>query len=410
MAISTIGSSGSGTTSSSITSPVGLGPISGGYSSLGYASVGTLMPGQYALTVGGTTVTNAAIFYCNAGGPMVTGATAGAITAYTLGTISGSSKTGTVYAPWLPQSSPTTSGTPGIAFVQANGYLILRSATNTHWKSTDGLTWTQITGLSGMSAIAYGNATYVSVGGNGTTGYTFTSTDTTTWTSRTAPGVTIPDVVYGNSLFVAVNGTGAGTAAAYTSPDGITWTARNLASGNSGTNQSIAYSGSLFVIVNNAGQTVTSSNGTTWTVNAITGSPAFKQVIWDGTQFVATTAAGNILASTDGTTWTTKATIYQNPQQIAYGNGLYIAFASTSGTNHFWTSTDLTTWSQRAIVQSQVANTDGQIPRQMTYFGGKFWVYDTNAVGNGRVVASANGILGTPFQYVLHGTPQVTIN
>jgi photosystem II stability/assembly factor-like uncharacterized protein len=77
----------------------------------------------------------------------------------------------------------------------------------------------------------------VTVGDNATgSGTILTSTDATTWTSRTS-GTTrrLTELTYANSIFIIVGESGT----ILTSSDGITWTART--SGTSNTLSKITY-------------------------------------------------------------------------------------------------------------------------------------------------------------------------
>ncbi len=157
--------------------------------------------------------------------------------------------------------------------------------------SPDGTTWTEtdvdytgynaisyspeldlilITGANGHAAIAGAaesesfhaltetSGTLAAVGNN----ICKTSTNGTTWTTRTIPTGIYYGITYGNSIYIAV---GAGVCAS--SSDGVTWTARTPAALN--TWQDVLYSStlSLFVAVasNGASKTMTSPNGITWT-------------------------------------------------------------------------------------------------------------------------------------------------
>jgi len=101
--------------------------------------------------------------------------------------------------------------------------------------STDAITWVyQSIGVDGaqFAGLAYGNSTYVAVGN---TGLIRSSTDGTTWTSRTfAAGPTNPawqQCIYADSKFVIVGYQGDGSGAIQTSTDGITWTNRTPSTG-----------------------------------------------------------------------------------------------------------------------------------------------------------------------------------
>lgn len=121
--------------------------------------------------------------------------------------------------------------------------------------STDGIVWSDVAttsfGNNAVTQIAYGNDVFVAMGG-GNTIATSPGTSGTTWTQRTSPASGTAAwgyLTFQNGIFVAVN-----TASiAYTSTDGITWTAgaaidttglTTMASGGSN-------KGGLFYIANN---------------------------------------------------------------------------------------------------------------------------------------------------------------
>lgn len=120
------------------------------------------------------------------------------------------------------------------------------------------MTWTHV---SGMKAVTISTTPlFVIVG----TSKCYTSTDGTTWTSRTIPAGTYYGVTYGNSLYVAV-----GASVVATSTDGTTWTARTPAALN--TWRDVIYSSTLalFIAVASDGvsRTMTSADGITWTAS-----------------------------------------------------------------------------------------------------------------------------------------------
>ena len=81
---------------------------------------------------------------------------------------------------------------------------VATSGTNRVMTSTDGTTWTTRTPAADdtWNSVAYGGGTFVAVSQGGTV---MTSTDGTTWTTRTAATADQwQSVAYGNSLFVAV--------------------------------------------------------------------------------------------------------------------------------------------------------------------------------------------------------------
>ena len=110
----------------------------------------------------------------------------------------------------------------------ASGLFVATGNSATILTSTDGTTWTSRTsGISETNAIwetSYGNSTFVLVGDNGTI---LTSADGTSWTSMTS-GTTddLWGITYGNSTFVAVGDNGSSSGTILTSSDGTTWTSR----------------------------------------------------------------------------------------------------------------------------------------------------------------------------------------
>jgi hypothetical protein len=170
--------------------------------------------------------------------------------------------------------------------------------------STNGTTWTASTlpNSTYWSGPVYGGGTYVMMG-TGWQQYHATSSDGITWTLRSANGMVRPcRPAYGGGVFATVDTTGSNTNG-WSSTDGISWTSRAI-----GTNMTaITYGNGKFVAVsNNNTSAAYSSNGTSWTVVSIPGSPTnWQDVVWNGTKFIAIPVSGTSYASsTDGITWT----------------------------------------------------------------------------------------------------------
>ena len=126
---------------------------------------------------------------------------------------------------------------------------------------------------------------FVSVGNSGTI---LTSSDGTTWTSKTSgTNEHLYGVTYANSTFVVVgdNDTGTGTGTILTSPDGTTWTSRT--SGTSNELYKVIYGNSTFVIVGGSGTILTSSDGITWTSRTSGTTEHLFNVTYGNSTFVA---------------------------------------------------------------------------------------------------------------------------
>ncbi len=195
------------------------------------------------------------------------------------------------------------------------------SGSNDVATSSDGITFSfqsnVLPATRDWRAIAFGNGTFVIVDSSGTTGAA-TSTNGTTWTSRTlSASAEWSSVAFGTigatNYFVAVSGiTGNSNAGSYSTDNGATWSASTLPSSTRWS--SVAFGNGRFVAVSgNSGTTSTaaaySTNGTTWTSSTLPGSAAgWDNVSWNGSVFIATAYNTSRSAiSEDGITWTERA-------------------------------------------------------------------------------------------------------
>lgn len=245
--------------------------------------------------------------------------------------------------------------------------------------SSNGTSWTQAdTGTAAAKyAIAYGAGVYVTVGaGNAGAGYALSSPDLTTWTSRSAGSNTLNDVIFANSLFVAVGNTGV----VYTTPDGVTWTYR---SAGSSAFQRIIYANSLFVAVGASGVIYTSTDGITWTSRTSNVASQLNDVTWNGSLFCAVGASGAITTSPDGVTWTARVSGSTNTLTSVSWSGSAFLVTNTTNSNVL-VSSDGTNW-------FTYATQFGGTFLYSTYAGGKFV-----AIGSNKVASSTNGIAWTP--------------
>jgi uncharacterized repeat protein (TIGR02543 family) len=292
----------------------------------------------------------------------------------------------------LPQGNPLRDvayGNGTFVSVGGNGSIIT---------SSDGVTWTNRTsGISDtLNGVTYGNGTFVAVGGSGSI---LASPDGAAWTIRSS-GIsdTLYGVTYGNGTFVAVGGT---TTSPYcwggpilTSPDGVTWTIEN--SGSDLCIFSVTYGNGTFVAVGgngkSAGTILISPDGVTWTATILVGT-VLSGVTYGNGIFVAVGRSGAILTSPDGMTWTIRTSgTNSDLSGVTCGNGIFVAI----GGDTILASPDGVTWTTRT------SGTDFYLIR-VTYGNGTFV-----AVGSSGIATSHDGvtwttILGTVLSGVTYG-------
>lgn len=119
---------------------------------------------------------------------------------------------------------------------------------------------------------------------NSGTAYATSDDDGLTWTSRVLPGATanVPQLAYGNGVFVMQLGTVNSTSTVYTSADGLNWTARTtgLAQNNQRAACCLRYVNGLFYLFMSDTSAMpvyfaTSPDGITWTLRLLAEAAAF---------------------------------------------------------------------------------------------------------------------------------------
>lgn len=210
---------------------------------------------------------------------------------------------------WTVRTSPSASNFD-VAFA---GSLVVVSANDGIWTSTNFTSWTRTSTTSGMVSVAHNGLT----GGSGlfvavtSGGQIFSSPDATTWTSRTNPaGQAFNSVIYGGGMWVI----GCQNGFIISSPDGITWTNRVTSTFYAGTAynvNSVAYNAGRFVAAT-AGATndvtggfLVSSDGITWRPHGgapnVAGSATFPRVMSTGNgRFLYNPLTSYISNSIDG--------------------------------------------------------------------------------------------------------------
>jgi hypothetical protein len=215
--------------------------------------------------------------------------------------------------------------------------------------SEDGTTWVPkiIDPIDTYSDIGYGAGLFVAVAYGGSI---VTSPDLVTWTTRTNPGYIWTGIAYSASLgLFAACAVGTGhTQHIATSPDGITWTARTTPDKRF---ESIIWVDDLgiFVTVSQDGSPVlTSSDGTTWTENAISSTAIWRDLVWSPTlgRLVAVSInSGQAMYSSDGVSWTVVNVPRNNWVRVEWTDlGYFVACAYSGVKNRVMISSDGIAW------------------------------------------------------------------
>lgn len=256
---------------------------------------------------------------------------------------------------------------------------------------SDGTIWTQRTlpASQGWQSVAYGNGTFVAVGGTTTAA---TSADGSTWTSSTLP-INGFYVGFGNNRFVVVQQNSTNVA---TSTDGINWTTGSLPV--SAEWYGVGYGNGTFVTF--ARTTIvaaTSTDGINWTQRTLPSSADWRSIAYGNNTFVITPVSNNVVAtSTDGITWIQRTLpVTGSWNMVTFGNGIFVTVGDLSTTALI--STDGINWTQGTLPSSLMW-------RGITYGNGIFVTpaYDTTTVAtstDGITWTSSNSLPSNPSWY-----------
>jgi hypothetical protein len=265
----------------------------------------------------------------------------------------------------LAQSLPTANTETGIYNTPSGSASLVRSINVTNTSSTADTFDIAILEDGNVPIV---NNVYVAVSANFANAAAASSTDGATWTARTMPSAqTWSNVAYGNSTLVSVST----LAAAATSTNGTTWTARTMPSSSGW--YSVTFGGGTFAAVGaNTAAAATSTNGITWTARTLPSSKSWYSISYGGGVFVVVSYTAAAASSTDGTTWTARTLPPGGFTKVTYGTNVFVAIG---GTSRAATSTDGVTWTARTLPTT--AN---------------FW--SSVAYGNGVFVAGSYGAAG----------------
>jgi hypothetical protein len=266
--------------------------------------------------------------------------------------------------------------------------------------------WTKVENCpfdTGINAIAYGNGKFVAVGNKAKIAYS--SDNGVTWTAAEDSKFINSDIkaiAYGNGLFVAV-GQGGRIA---TSPDGVTWTRVTDSTLNNNIN-AIAYGNNKFVAGDSTGRMATSTDGVTWTRGNTAGTD-INAITYGNGKFVVCFSY-NMGYSSDGINWTP---VENSPfsyatsgsgstiRAIAYGNGKFVAGGGFRGRMAY--SSDGVTWT--LVQNSTFGDNSGDGIRAIVYGNNKFVAGGQG--DNGKMAISTDGINWTAndvssiFEYI----------
>jgi hypothetical protein len=231
--------------------------------------------------------------------------------------------TWTAGAPLAPTSSDLRGviyGASGAKFVAAGtGGILYSGIVSTGNAATTGITWTAMTNpmpTTNFNAVGYdtAHAKFLAVGAGGAVIAHVPSTSATAWTQL--DGKTTYDLYAlshngaGYDVATGANGT------IITSSDGTTWTVQssgttNALNGITYGNSAASTTGYFFVTVGAAGTILYSSDGLNWAPATSGTASDLKSVTYayEALTFVAVGANGTVLTSSDGVIWTPRTSI-----------------------------------------------------------------------------------------------------
>lgn len=205
-------------------------------------------------------------------------------------------------------------------------------------------------------------------------GSVWTSTDFTTWTSRSIPVTSLPGdgpkgvIINSNATnkYVLYTGAGNSNSLCY-STDGITWTQATFTfngflsgfvatNDTASTNEIYVYSANL----TSGNNMLTSTDGVTWTSRSSGFAESGYGVVYFNNKYYFFHSSTNYSYSTNGVTWTTGTNLpvanFSSAKPIIFDNKLYV-YGSTSP--WYNVSTDGTTWTLEPIAGGAHLATDG---------------------------------------------------
>jgi len=248
------------------------------------------------------------------------------------------------------------------------------------------------TGPQTLYGVVFAGGKFVAVGASGVVAI---SSDSTNWTqSATATTNTLNGIIFANGQFVAVGNGGV----VETSPDGTNWSLMN--SGTTNSLAAVAYANGKYVAAG-GNVVIKSSNGVNWS-SAVSGLSGATGLAGGSAGFVAVAgghvsgSSNQVFFSSNGSTWTSEALTapgnsYFGAQLqntiVTYANGAYLIgsyrYASSASADAFiFRSTDGNFWTTNVLGNN--------------YSGTGGFTYNFFMPGNGYLVAAGLANF-TPF-------------
>lgn len=262
--------------------------------------------------------------------------------------------------------------------------------------SSNGKDWeTCILPLS-PNAAGYGSGKFVAVGRD-----IYFSEDGLVWEQASSPlpgSLILASITYGNGKFIASGSRGG----VLTSTEGETWTPVGGEPFTSGSIVSLVHNGVTFVGVGDDKIIVSTDSGDSFTTAGAAGASGLVSVAWGNGIFVAVGSNGNTIRSTNGTSWqrlqipSSQSNTGSRPSfnEVVYANDNFIAFTGDG--------------------QAYVSGDGGQTwTEKFSGLGGYF--FTDSLVANGLIVlASDQGIVGIAVEdnspYVTSQPQPTTLN
>lgn len=269
-----------------------------------------------------------------------------------------------------------TTGQLVLNSVRFDGYGSITCASLTSENSVVSDAIAYSTGLTSANDSISVSPEYIAVGN---LGKIIISSDLTTWTNKTQPGIFgYTSITFNGTIYVAVGAAGA----IYTSNDLETWTQRT--SSTTANYTKIVYRNGKFVAVGASGVVSYSADGISWNTSSVSALFDFHSVDYSvlNSLWIAVGSGGNVYTSADLLTWTKKTiTGLTGDVHTVHCEDELTVIAGVGGL--LYTSIDLGTW------YSRIAPVTSVIMTVNYYADKKIWVAGTS---NGQVLTSTDGI------------------